>query len=871
MEDRNIEAGKSAMDPVAASNSSSDIINQKSNSHVGRKSSTRGFVRKTACRIKAFNLRAKGFSGRSARNWTREVDSNCHDNQDFSRNEKKRAYEWGFMPADVRNFGVTEQNRTSVISERDYLYLHPMNGKYDKWIRDRVSALNVFSSYRGLFEPTYFHIVRRAGVPFVIALTEEAKQVSPDIDGIHEFLEKNGAMTVASAAWSKLCQWRVKADENEGFVIDGTPVTKRDFSVWLAILTKRYALVIADMSFDRTWSASLAPLDDVTVKVRILNRDGATPKVAQTLVQVRQVVTDDSEYADNPADSSMYDVTLDMQEEAFSAGASAKDLEIDEEDEGKSAGSSSETDASEELIKELAKRKRRRERRHFSSVDEAGRFQGLKVKLEGEIRTFDNAFGADAPFEGAVPHWDEIRHDLVSMCHHIPQVEFLEFELRVSDSSYEIIGIRSLPPFNRVIPFSAEINDFLLARARAKHEVFASFSTRRKRFAHNLSLKIRRTYASIVALKGLVPYQSTRWPHDVWADFTSKNGLSVKDKLWAYKHGFLSYRIPQYGITEDNWRDFISDFEYRWLRHINTKYKYWLEDKITLKYIASDFKECFPGYYYYTSLKDGENRVIPMMDVPEGYDATYGDIIRLAKDKKLLALKPDEGSHGEGFYKLAWDDEAGFTLNGEPASEEDVLAILENPANQYLITEYIVMHPQLMEIYPGSVNTIRVTVFKRDGRTPQIGNVYMRIGSSRTGVVDNVAAGGIVAAVDIESGRYGDAKILDGIDQGNLIDCPVHPDTGVQIEGVLPNWEYAKEKILQIAAAIPQLEYFGFDLAITQDGIKLPEINRFPDFPRIDKLTPEIIEYLLYKLDRKKHVYGYDEQPCRKPLHLPDR
>ena len=181
------------------------------------------------------------------------------------------------------------------------------------------------------------------------------------------------------------------------------------------------------------------------------------------------------------------------------------------------------------------------------------------------------------------------------------------------------------------------------------------------------------------------------------------------------------------------------------------------------------------------------------------------------------------------------------------------------------------MHPQMARLYPGSVNTIRVTVFKQDGRTPRIGNVYMRVGSSLTGVVDNVAAGGIVAEVDIATGRYGNAQRLDGIHQGNLVSCAVHPDTGVPIEGVLPNWDQAKERVLAIAAAIPQLEYFGFDLALTPDGIKLPEINRFPDFPRVDKLTPEITEYLLYKLKRKKRVNGYAKKPCRKLLHLPQR
>src|SRR5690606_16338215 len=112
-----------------------------------------------------------------------------------------------------------------------------------------------------------------------------------------------------------------------------------------------------------------------------------------------------------------------------------------------------------------------------------------------------------------------------------------------------------------------------------------------------------------------------------------------------------------------------------------------------------------------------QSHVVPMMDCPEGFDATFEDIIRLAQVKGVLALKPDEGSHGDGFYRLGYEDGA-YTLNGELADEARVLEILKNPENEYLITEFIEMHPELARIYPLSVNTIRMIVFKKDGVTP---------------------------------------------------------------------------------------------------------------------------------------------------------
>lgn len=106
---------------------------------------------------------------------------------------------------------------------------------------------------------------------------------------------------------------------------------------------------------------------------------------------------------------------------------------------------------------------------------------------------------------------------------------------------------------------------------------------------------------------------------------------------------------------------------------------------------------------------------------------------------------------------------------------------------------------------------------------------------------------------------------------GAVVFQPKHPDTGLLIEGFIPNWSFVKTKVVEMANELSQLEYFGFDVAITEDGIKLPEINRFPDFPRMDKLTPSTMKYLLGRLEAKKARYGYDRGTPRGIFRLPDR
>ena len=805
----------------------------------------------------SYRLRSKGYYGTPARDLIALMAADRADKvQPYATSVRDAAYGMGFLPADVSRMGVTPENKGQFISRLDYVYLHPLNGEYDKWLADRISARNVFPAWRDRMEECFFHIILRDNQPFIIALCDTAKQVEPTFEGIYELLAKEGPLAISSARWSALDRWTIEAipgwaaaegaedaADAAAFLLNGVAFTvdqlRRWVKAYLSFMTpqKAGAMVVFRPVVEAGTFQQMAPGANVRLQVLMLNADGLHPQAAQAQLRVRKA-----------SDKGGIAPVFDRKRQEGQDPALKRGLPL---------GIWNKPALQDE---------------YWATVStQTGAYQGLRQGTYEGVEQLGAFPGVSQPFAGSIPQWDAVCTELQRLCRNVPQIEFGAFEVAFVEGGFVITHMDPYPPFNNVVPFNGTITAFFKKRYAEKEQVWNAPGMYGKRLRRNMFLKLRNMYAEAFFPKGLVKYQAQKWPEDIRADKKSSNGVPRAKKKWAYKHGFLSYRLEQYGITEDNWKNYISDFEYRWIRHINCDYKYWLEDKITLKYICSEFSECFPAYYYYICSKDGKNLVIPMMDAPQGFDPKAEDVLRLAREVGVLALKPDQGSHGEGFYKLTYAEGEGYCLNGKPASEEKIVGILEDPENQYLVTEYIQMHPQLAEIYPGSVNTIRVTVFKRDGRTAQVGNVYARFGTSSTGAVDNVAAGGIVAEVDIETGRYGNAKRLDGVDQGNMIACPVHPDTGVAIEGVFPHWQECKEKILAIAESIPQLEYFGFDLAITPDGIKLPEINRYPDFPRVDVLTPEIIEYLLYKLECKKRAFGYHKKPCNKRYGLPAR
>jgi len=509
-----------------------------------------------------------------------------------------------------------------------------------------------------------------------------------------------------------------------------------------------------------------------------------------------------------------------------------------------------------------------KKKKAYAYIDQtSGKISDAVFVEKGKRIKAEKYFYNQKPFPVEVPYWDEIKTTVDDIGRFVPQLEFFGLQIMICEGGFKIVEILNNPPYPKSMPFSKGTSDYLKYKVKQKEEAYKGFAKKSSIGWKKIKLKIRAIYAKTFFPQGTLPYLTIKFPGEVWKDFKTNKDTSFKEKIWALRHGFISYRIHQYGITEDNYDEFISDFEYRWLRHINPEYREWMEDKITVKYICSDYNHCFPEYYYHISLKNGNNKVVSMMDCPKHYTNTYDDIFELVKEKGSLALKPDEGSHGDGFYKFSYSD-GKYYLNHKEAHKEEVLNILQDVNNQYLVTEYIDMHPVIKNIYSGAVNTIRMIVFKKDGKNPQIGNAYMRFGSKRTGAVDNMGAGGMFAKIDIETGKFYDAKIIEA---NEIKPCLYHPDTNVKIEGYLPNWDKVKEEVLSVARNIPQLEYFGFDLAITSDGLKFPEINRFPDYPAIEKLSPKTMDYLLYKLEQKKIAYGGRNFRGTRLVKLPKR
>lgn len=362
-------------------------------------------------------------------------------------------------------------------------------------------------------------------------------------------------------------------------------------------------------------------------------------------------------------------------------------------------------------------------------------------------------------------------------------------------------------------------------------------------------------YSYIAQKKGFLDYMYRNWNRGKKEDWKSRS-VSFNKVIWAHKRGFYSYRIFQYGLTEENYKDFLSDYQYKRLRPINNVYEKWLRNKLSFYYTLNRYINYLPLYYFHIFVKDGKINFLRKGGCKDNFEESAYGIISLLEEKKKLVFKPVVASHGDGFYKVEYNNNKYF-VNDSEVSNTKLEDFINSINKYYLVTEYVEMHKDLKNIYANVTGTIRVMVINRNCNNPQIEDAYLRLGTSKTGQTDNITSGGIFAHIDKESGKFGNAQI---IKDHLLKKCEFHPDTDVKIEGTIPFWRETCEKIIEISKYIFPLEYMGFDIVITESGFKLLEINTHQELHRYPEYSNDVKEFF------KKKCISQQKQSNSSPI-----
>jgi len=152
-------------------------------------------------------------------------------------------------------------------------------------------------------------------------------------------------------------------------------------------------------------------------------------------------------------------------------------------------------------------------------------------------------------------------------------------------------------------------------------------------------------------------------------------------------------------------------------------------------------------------------------------------------------------------------------------------AVRDSPdQGAFLLQEEVRAHASVRELFPGSLNTLRVHAYR-----PQVGGpsrvvvTVQRIGRAATAPVDSFSRGGLVARVQPDATLTAAvAPITDRRRQEHTR----HPDTGAQIEGrTVPRYQEAVALVLAAMDLWPRARWVGWDIAIGEDGPLIIEGN----------------------------------------------
>lgn len=205
---------------------------------------------------------------------------------------------------------------------------------------------------------------------------------------------------------------------------------------------------------------------------------------------------------------------------------------------------------------------------------------------------------------------------------------------------------------------------------------------------------------------------------------------------------------------------------------------------------------------------------------------SVADVVRILKSKGVsqCVIKSTEDSHGDNVIVVKeiryFENDCELLLfNGATEKLSDVLS------NHPRIFESVIKQTkQFAGFNESSVNTIRfMTTLYPDGSSRVIAT-FIKIGRAGR-CVDNAGGGGNVdVCVDVETGEVKYAIQFDG--WHNIKKIEKHPDSGTQLNGVIiENWESIKAEVIKFQQAFPWCKAAGWDIAITDDGPVVIEVN----------------------------------------------
>ncbi len=206
---------------------------------------------------------------------------------------------------------------------------------------------------------------------------------------------------------------------------------------------------------------------------------------------------------------------------------------------------------------------------------------------------------------------------------------------------------------------------------------------------------------------------------------------------------------------------------------------------------------------------------------------------RLEKAPDQLFVKLIDGTWGiDAFVAQRKDNQWHYAGNsGSAVTFFDFLKQREQSVGRkmgWIVQPLIEADESLKAITsPRALPTIRVNTCLVDGQARLLfAALRIPVGDNFTDNFSHGASGNIIAPIDMDTGRLGKASGSLSKRWPNIVDVPVHPDTGVTIEGQsIAMWNDVLDLVERGQKSLPALSTLGWDITVTDNGPLIVETN----------------------------------------------
>ncbi len=341
-------------------------------------------------------------------------------------------------------------------------------------------------------------------------------------------------------------------------------------------------------------------------------------------------------------------------------------------------------------------------------------------------------------------------------------------------------------------------------------------------------------YINVILQSIYIPFNKKYNTQQFLGDRKSKLRMLYENLIWGLKYKEVCKYYFLYGLDlkARSTKDYIAYTEFRVLRNIiNFRQRENFKSLYTFNYLALA-RDKFLFYQYCKSLNIPYPKTIALIQGNSiswynGEKMTFESFNTLIDHNFDAFCKEVNGESGKGAFALKSENGKLFSFDKE-ISISDVLNKIGGAT--FIIQEKLKNHPVIDEIYPQSLNTLKlITILNRDGSVDFF-DAVMRFGAGGS-FVDNASQGGVFVGVN-ENGYLQEIGYHEPGIKKNLIVNGYHPDTNIKFGGIkLPFWD----EMLQTAKEFHKFFYgipsIGWDVAFTHNGFVFTETGEDWEIP----------------------------------------